>query len=156
MTAAPTGAVWSAMTLPSSAWKESIMTRIAKIALLALAATAPAALFTYAGPRMPALQQSRGSDILLVASAYYPREAIENWNGEDFSIYQISWFNEFDAQRAMMWNWISTNPDEVAALQASIRRNRALAAALRARNVQLNNVAVVTQAFSGELTFYLR
>lgn len=132
------------------------MIRAVKIILIGLITTSALAPCTQAGPQIPILEQPQRSDVQLAASAYFPREAIQSWNGERFRIYQISWFDEFDAAKAMMQNWISTHPDEVAALQATIRRNKPLAAALRARNVQLNNVAAVQQSFSGGLTFYLR
>lgn len=132
------------------------MIHAAKIALIACAAGSVTASSTYAGPGRPILPLPRSSDVQMAESSYFPREAVESWNGESFRIYQISWFDEFDAEKAMMQNWISTHPEDVAALQATIRRNRALASALRARNVQLNNIAAVRQSFSGGLTFYLR
>jgi hypothetical protein len=52
--------------------------------------------------------------------------------------------------------WIDANPDQVEALQNSIEENGELAAELRARSVQLNNVVAIQQAMNGNLIVYLR
>jgi hypothetical protein len=89
-------------------------------------------------------------------SRYFAREQIEAWRGEPFRIARIDTMDLFDAQRAMIENWVSAYPDKVREIQAAIRSNRGLSAALRSRNVQINNVVSVQSAFNGRLVFYLR
>ena len=52
--------------------------------------------------------------------------------------------------------WIDAYPDRVEALQHAVIQNRALASALRAQSVQLNNVAAIQQALNGNLVIFLR
>lgn len=133
------------------------MSRILHATLIAL--ISPALLLTqsHAGPRPPALRADQS--LVLQAgytSSYFPRDAIKSWQGERFRVQLISAMDLFDAQRAMIENWSGTYPDQVDALQRAILANRSLAAALRARQVQIHNIVAVKQAFSGNLTFYLR
>jgi hypothetical protein len=87
--------------------------------------------------------------------AYFARAPVQAWDGGRFNIVRISTLNRFDAQRAMIENWTSTFPDDVAGLQSAIRSNHKLASALAARGVQIHHVIAIQQAFSGNLVFYL-
>ena len=89
-------------------------------------------------------------------SSYYPEEAIVDWRGERFTIIRIDSFEPTSDERLRLESWIDANPDQVDALQNSIEENGKFAAALRARSVQLNNVAAVQRAMNGNLIVYLR
>jgi hypothetical protein len=88
--------------------------------------------------------------------AFFARAPVAAWHGGRFNVVEIASLNRFDATRAMIENWTSSFPDDVEALQRAIRANRPLAAALRARGVQIGNVVALQQAFNGALIFYLR
>lgn len=88
--------------------------------------------------------------------AFFARTPIHAWQGQHFSVIRIDQMDRFDGLRAMLENWTSSFPDQVEALQAGIRQNRALADALRARGVQIVNVVAIQQGFNGNLVFYLR
>lgn len=133
------------------------MLHVLKASLIALASAAMFVSSTWAGPTPPMLRSGHSlAEPVRSGSGYFPQEAIADWNGERFNIQPLSWMNRFDAHRAMIENWISVYPDQVAALQDAIRSNRALAAALQARNVQIRNIGAAQQAFSGNLIFYLQ
>jgi hypothetical protein len=88
--------------------------------------------------------------------AFFARAPIQAWHGQRFTIIRIDTLDRFDGLRAMLENWIGSFPDQVDALQAAIRANRALSGALRSRGVQIGNVAAIQQGFNGGLIFYLR
>lgn len=90
------------------------------------------------------------------SSRYYPEEAIVDWNGERFTIIRIDSFEPTSDERLRLESWMEGNPDQIDALQNSIEENSELAAALRARSVQLNNVVAVQRAMSGNLIVFLR
>lgn len=89
-------------------------------------------------------------------TGFFAREPIHAWHGQRFTVIRITEFDEFDGFRAMLENWSSSFPDRVQALQDAIRANRPLAAALKARGVQIRNIAATQQGFNGNLIFYLR
>ena len=89
-------------------------------------------------------------------SRYYPEEAILDWSGERFTIMRIDFFEPTSDERLRLESWIDANPDRIEALQNSIEENGELAAALRARSVQLNNVVAIQRAMNGNLIVYLR
>ncbi len=89
-------------------------------------------------------------------SAFFARAPIHAWHGQHFTVIRIDSLNEFDGFRGMLENWTSSFPDQVEALQAAILANRPLAAALRAKGVQIRNVVAIQQGFNGNLVFYLR
>lgn len=89
-------------------------------------------------------------------SRYYPEDAIVDWSGERFTIIRIDSFEPTSDERLRLESWIEANPDQIDALQNSIEENSELAAALRARSVQLNNVVAVQRAMSGNLIVFLR
>ncbi|MGV3548406.1 hypothetical protein [Rhizobium sp.] len=94
-----------------------------------------------------------------VASAsgrYYPEAAIADWSGERFTIVRIDSFEPTDDERLRLESWMQGSPDAIEALQNSVQENGELAAALRARSVQLNNVVAIQQALNGNLVVYLR
>jgi hypothetical protein len=89
-------------------------------------------------------------------SHFFPESAIHDWSGERYTIVRIDSLPRFSELRERLDNWMDANPDGVEALQQTIRGNGEFATALRARNVQLNNVGAVVQAFNGNLVVYLR
>jgi hypothetical protein len=89
-------------------------------------------------------------------SAFFARAPVHAWHGQRFTVIRIDSLNEFDGFRGMLENWTSSFPDQVEALQAAILANRPLAAALRAKGVQIRNVVAIQQGFNGGLVFYLR
>jgi len=90
-------------------------------------------------------------------SRYFPEQAILDWSGERFTIKRIDALGgRISDERERLYAWIDAYPDRVEALQHTVIRNRALTAALRARNVQLNNVVAIEQAFNGNLVIFLR
>lgn len=103
-------------------------------------------------PMLPAAAQAD----TFGSSRYYPEEAIVDWSGERFTIIRIDSFEPTSDERLRLESWIDGNPDQIDALQNSIEENSELATALRARNVQLNNVVAVQRAMSGNLIVFLR
>lgn len=119
------------------------MKKLIAAALLSLAA---------AGPILPAVAAAN----TFGNSRYYPEDAIHDWSGERFTIIRIDSFEPTSDERLRLESWIDANPDQIEALQNSIEENGELAAALRARSVQLNNVVAIQQAMNGNLIVYLR
>jgi hypothetical protein len=90
-------------------------------------------------------------------SRYFPEQAILDWSGERFTIKRIDELGgRVSDERERLYAWIDAYPDLVEALQRAVIQNRALASALRARSVQLNNVAAIQQALNGNLVIFLR
>ena len=90
-------------------------------------------------------------------SRYFPEQAILDWSGERFTIKRIDQLGgRISDERERLYAWVDAYPDRVAALQDTVIQNRALATALRARSVQLNNVVAIEQTFSGNLVIFLR
>jgi hypothetical protein len=81
---------------------------------------------------------------------------VRAWQGQRFSVMTIDSLEQYESLRSRLESWAGSHPAEIAALQGAIRANRSLSAALRSRNVQINNVVAVEQAFNGALVFYLR
>jgi len=93
----------------------------------------------------------------LSTSRYFPEQAILDWSGERFTIKRIDALGGGNREeRERLYAWIDAYPDRVEALQHAVIQNRALAAALRAQSVQLNNVAAIQQALNGNLVIFLR
>lgn len=88
--------------------------------------------------------------------AFFARAPIQEWHGQHFTIIRLDQLERYDSTRVMLENSASSYPDKVAALQGSIRENRALADALQQQGVQINNVDAIQQGFNGGLVFYLR
>lgn len=120
------------------------MTKVIRAILLGLTAASP--LILSAAAQASTFGSSR----------YYPEEAILDWSGERFTIMRIDFFEPTSDERLRLESWIDANPDQIEALQNSIEENSELAAALRARSVQLNNVVAIQQAMNGNLIVYLR
>ena len=97
---------------------------------------------------LPAIGQAGGR--------FHPEQAIADWSGERFTILRIDSLDRSSLERAQLESWIRSSRGEIDALQQSIAGNRALAAALRARSVQLRNVVAIWQALNGNLVVYLR
>lgn len=87
---------------------------------------------------------------------YFPQAAIMEWSGEHYTIIRIDSLRYDSEERIQLNNWMDAYPDQIEALQDTIVANGGFAAALRSRGVQLNNVAAVQQAFSGNLIVFLR
>ena len=115
-------------------------------ALMGLAVAASLTL----GPSVSARAGGFGS------SSYYPEDAITDWSGERFTILRIDSFEPSSDERLRLESWMQSSPDQIDALQNTIEENGELASALRARNVQLNNVVAVQRALNGNLVVYLR
>jgi hypothetical protein len=121
--------------------RRSIMKRIGLIGLLSAFA------LSFTPLPLPAAERE---------SAFFARAPIHAWHGQRFTVIRIDSLDEFDGFRGMLENWTSSFPDQVERLQAAIRGNHALAAALRAKGVQIRNVVAIQQGFNGGLVFYLR
>lgn len=120
------------------------LTAAAFLALVALSGTVSTA---------PVVAQTQGFS----TSRYFPEQAILDWSGERFTIKRIDALGgRFSDERERLYAWIDAYPDRVEALQHAVIQNRALAAALRAQSVQLNNVAGIQQALNGNLVIFLR
>lgn len=120
------------------------LTAAALLGLVALAGTMAAA---------PVAAYAQG----LSTSRYFPEQAILEWSGERFTIKRIDQLGgRISEERERLYAWVDAYPDLVEALQHAVIRNRAFAAALRARSVQLNNVVAIQQAFNGNLVIFLR
>ena len=117
-----------------------------------LIAAALAGLVATTALAMPAAAQAN----TFGNSRYYPEDAIVDWSGERFTIIRIDSFEPTSDERLRLESWIDAYPDQIDALQNSIEENSELAAALRARSVQLNNVVAVQRAMSGNLVVFLR
>jgi hypothetical protein len=90
-------------------------------------------------------------------SRYFPEQAILDWNGERFTVKRIDALGgRISEERERIYAWVDAYPEIVEALQRAVIQNRAFAAALRARSVQLNNVVAIQQAFNGNLVIFLR
>ena len=101
----------------------------------------------------PVAAQAQG----LSTSRYFPQQAILDWSGERFTIRRIDALGgRISEERERLYAWIDAYPDRVEALQHAVIRNRALARALQAQSVQLNNVAAIQQALNGNLVIFLR
>ena len=124
-----------------------MLNKLTAAALLVLVA------LTGTGSIAPAAAQAQG----LSTSRYFPEQAILDWSGERFTIKRIdSLGGRYSDEREQLYAWIDAYPDRVEALQHAVIQNRALAAALRAQSVQLNNVAAIQQALNGNLIIFLR
>jgi hypothetical protein len=86
----------------------------------------------------------------------FARAPIEAWHGQHFTIIRLDQFEPYDSFRVAVETSVEAYPEDVAAMQDSIRANRSLATALRSHGVQLVNVVAIKQGFDGNLVFYLR
>jgi hypothetical protein len=90
-------------------------------------------------------------------SRYFPEQAILEWSGQRFTVKRIDQLGgRISEERERIYAWVDAYPEIVEALQRAVIQNRAFAAALRARSVQLNNVVAIQQAFNGNLVIFLR
>jgi hypothetical protein len=78
------------------------------------------------------------------------------WKDGKITVVQVSSLNDTDPNKATLADRMNANPDEVAALQASIQANPALKAQLETQNVQINNVVAAEKAVDGSVTFYVQ
>ncbi len=89
-------------------------------------------------------------------SGFFAQAPVLAWHGQHFNVMTIDSLDQYESFRSILESRTQAHPDQVAALQNAIRTNKALAAALRARNVQINNIVAMQQALNGTLVFYLR
>lgn len=84
----------------------------------------------------------------------YPEQAILSWNGQRFNVLRID--NLEDSQRERVTSKAQSGARYAGDMQSTIRSNRKLASALAAQGVRLGTIALVRQAMSGGLIFYIR
>ncbi|MDK1489124.1 hypothetical protein QN219_03470 [Sinorhizobium sp. 7-81] len=80
-------------------------------------------------------------------------QTVRNFKGDNFSIVDVDTLNRMNAIRARI---DAETPQQLQALHAAVSANRALAAKLKARDVEMNNIAGAAQATDGSLTLYVR
>ena len=80
-------------------------------------------------------------------------QTVRTFKGDNFRIADVDTLSRMDQARIRI---DEATPAQRAALQAAVEANKPLVAALKARNVELNNVAGAEQAADGGLTIYLR
>ena len=122
--------------------------------MIILAAVAAAALSS--APSAPFAQARAEHQVVAYGSRYFPEDAILTWSGERFTITRIDFLDRFSTERESIEAWMQGNEDIIDALQAAVRSNPELLAALRARSVQINNIGAAQVAMNGNLVFYLR
>ncbi|NRP71033.1 hypothetical protein ILFOPFJJ_01916 [Ensifer psoraleae] len=86
----------------------------------------------------------------------WPREidqTVRNFRGDNFRIVDADTLNRMNETRARI---DAETPQQLADLHAAVGANRALAAKLKARDVEMNNIAGAAQAADGSLTLYVR
>jgi hypothetical protein len=84
----------------------------------------------------------------------YPEQAILDWNGQRFNVLRIDYLE--DRQRDRVKSTAQAGARYADDMQRTIRANRKLAAALGAQGVRLGTIALVRQAMSGGLIFYIK
>lgn len=80
-------------------------------------------------------------------------KTVQEFKGDNFTIVDVGTLSEQDQTR--MWIEHAT-PEQRAALQAAVNSNAGLAAALKAKNVEMGNIAGAVQSANGSLTLYVR
>ncbi|MCO6423649.1 hypothetical protein [Sinorhizobium meliloti] len=78
-------------------------------------------------------------------------QTVRTFKGDNFRVVDVDTLSHQTRMRVD-----KATPGQRAALQAAVEANRPLLASLRARNVELDNVAAAKQAADGGLTIYLR
>ncbi|MBB4185186.1 hypothetical protein [Sinorhizobium terangae] len=78
---------------------------------------------------------------------------VRNFKGDNFRIVDVDTLSRMNETRARI---DAETPQQLAALHTAVDGNRALAAKLKARNVEMNNIAGASQAADGGLTLYVR
>jgi len=89
-------------------------------------------------------------------SRYFPLSAIEDWQGQRFTVQRIEFLDEDSLERQNLEAWLDGNAGEIEQLQIAVRANPGLREALAAQSVQLNNVVAISQALNGNFVVYLR
>ncbi|MEI2301543.1 hypothetical protein [Ensifer sp. MJa1] len=80
-------------------------------------------------------------------------QTVRNFKGNNFTIVNLDTLKETSQTRTSI---DEATPQQISALHAAVTANKPLAAALKAQNVEMNNIAGAEQAADGGLTFYLR
>jgi len=89
-------------------------------------------------------------------SRYFPQAAIEDWQGQRFTVQRIEFLDEYSLERENLEAWLDANGDAIEQLQIAVRSNPDLRNALVAQSVQLNNVVAISRALNGNFVIYLR
>lgn len=84
----------------------------------------------------------------------YPEQAILDWNNQKFNVLRIDFLD--DRQRARVNSTAQSGARYAADMQRTIRSNGKLASALANKGVRLGSIALVRQAMSGGLIFYIK
>ncbi|WEX87512.1 hypothetical protein PZN02_003914 [Sinorhizobium garamanticum] len=80
-------------------------------------------------------------------------QTVRNFKGDNFRIVDVDTLSRMNETRARI---DAETPQQLAALHAAVDANRALAAKLKERDVEMNNIAGAAQATDGSLTLYVR
>jgi len=83
----------------------------------------------------------------------YPEKAILDWNGQRFNVLRIDYLE--DRQRDRVRSTAQSGARYASDMQRTIRSNGRLASALASQGVRLGSIALVRQAMSGGLIFYV-
>lgn len=78
------------------------------------------------------------------------------WSDGKITVVPVGTLDDTDPNKQVLQDRMTTNPDEVAALQSAIQANPALKAQLESQNVQLNSIVAAEKAGDGDLTFYVK
>ncbi|MCA1403206.1 hypothetical protein I6F26_01155 [Ensifer sp. IC3342] len=78
---------------------------------------------------------------------------VRNFKGDNFGIVDVDTLSRMNEIRARI---DTETPQQLAALHAAVDAKGALAAKLRARDIEMNNIAGASQAADGSLTLYVR
>ncbi|RVQ02933.1 hypothetical protein [Sinorhizobium meliloti] len=80
-------------------------------------------------------------------------QTVRTFKGDNFRVVDVDTLSRLNQTRMRV---DEATPGQRAALRGAVEANRPLLASLRARNVEIDNVAAATQAADGGLTIYLR
>ena len=116
----------------------------------AVAALLALAIFNPVYDDSPAHAQARSAR----TNPLYPEQAIRDWNGQRFNVTRISSLE--DGQRERVTSKAKAGASYAGAMMSTIRSNRKLASALASQGVGVGSIAIVRQAFSGGLIFYVK
>lgn len=80
-------------------------------------------------------------------------KTVSEFKGDKFTVVDVSTLSEQDQTRL----WVEhATPEQRSALQAAVNGNAELAAQLKAKNIEMDNIAGAQEGADGSLTFYMR
>lgn len=80
-------------------------------------------------------------------------QTVRDFKGDNFTIVNLDTLSKQDQTRM----WIEhASAEQRSALQTAVNGNAELAAKLKAKNVEMGNIAAAQQGADGSLTFYMR